>query len=323
MDEQGGAMTNEQEEEPWAPPFANDFERFYREVMSKKTFAERLEAYPSISPSGAYLRDILCGELLRAGFLYDLDMMPELREFYQWVLANGMPAEHRWQVLRHITEATDGLKHPPVYAYLPMMLLDPDRRIAATATIDYVSRGPLSDGDPLAFPKDVIESIKAREPANIGAVFGALLHLGDPRVCKLLWPLKDSLSPEEANEAACCPNGFIYSATVEFMLDWLEEREGNREDRLFGSLASGLILQKRVMMHPFVSTGLRPFPVNSVTPEEFRAMQQWIPFDEYAKSVAPRMLALERAEEPPKAMSLVISAWGIGERDLSMFGIRQ
>mgnify|MGYP004197177263 CR=1 FL=1 len=35
---------------------------------------------------------------------------------------------------------------------------------------------------------------------------------------------------------------FLYAATIEFYLDWLEERDGDYDDGIFGSLASGLVM---------------------------------------------------------------------------------
>jgi hypothetical protein len=107
------------------------------------------------------------------------------------------------------------------------------------------------------------------------------------------------------------------AATIDFILDWMEGLEGDAPDVLFGALASNLIQQKRHAARPLVRTGLRPFPTNSVSDEEYEAISKWVPFETYVRTVASRLLALERAEPPPKTMSLVIQKWGIAERDLS------
>jgi hypothetical protein len=134
-------------------------------------------------------------------------------------------------------------------------------------------------------------------------------------VCRLLWPIKDGLSHEEAREAAKCFSTVMSAASIEFVLDWLESLEGTAQDTLFGALTSNLVLQKQHMAAPLVRTGPRPFPYDSVTAEKAEDMAQWISFDEYRRRIAPRLLALERAESPPKTLSLVIKEWGIAERD--------
>jgi len=106
------------------------------------------------------------------------------------------------------------------------------------------------------------------------------------------------LSFEEANEAAQCTSGFVSAATIDFVLRWLEGLEGATDDALFGSLVSHLVLQRRHMQSSLIATGLRPFPVTGVTPEEQRAMLKLIPLEEYVISIAPRLLALAQADFP-------------------------
>jgi hypothetical protein len=197
------------------------------------------------------------------------------------------------------------------------MTEDPDRGIVSTAAFDYASSGSLIDNDPMTCPKEIVRFIEEGEAANTGAVFGGLLCLGDPRVNRLLWPIKDRLSLEDASEAAKCFYGLMSAATIEFVVDWLESLEGSDQDALFGDLVSNLVLHKRHMATPRVRTGLRPFPTDGVKDEEARDTEQWISFEEYRRRIAPRLLALEQAEPPPKTMSAVIQEWGIAERDLS------
>jgi hypothetical protein len=39
---------------------------------------------------------------------------------------------------------------------------------------------------------------------NQGAAFGALLYLGDARICQMLWPIRDHLDQKAINEAVKC-----------------------------------------------------------------------------------------------------------------------
>src|SRR5271169_6638571 len=96
--------------------------------------------------------------------------------------------------------------------------------------IDYVSLGPLTGDDPMSRVKDIIGMIESNILENEGAAFGALLHIGDKRVCDLLIPQRDSLDRDAMNIAVKCSTGFVHSATADFYLDWLEGMEGGDQD---------------------------------------------------------------------------------------------
>jgi hypothetical protein len=78
-----------------------------------------------------------------------------------------------------------------------------------------------------------------------GRLFGALLNIGDRRVCDLLIPWRDSLDRDAINNVVNCSTGFIHSVTANFYLDWLKGMEGTDQDRVFGIVASGLALLKK------------------------------------------------------------------------------
>jgi hypothetical protein len=303
-----GAMVDDKAM-PWTPLLLTDPERAWKVILNQD---DSVRAYGFND-----VRDLLFGEIIRIGYFNEQAMAAPLARVYDYFLDHGMPSEVRAEIYRHVVGMVENTKIVSVNAFTPFFCRDPDRGIASTAALDYVSLAPMLGDDPMRSSKELIEMIEAGEIRNPGAVFGALLVLGDPRLCKLLWPLKDRLSYDEANEATQCTTGFISAATIDFVLSWLEGLEGTCDDRLFGSLAAHLGLQRRHMQMPFVATGPRPFPVTSVTPEELRTMQKLIPIEDYVNSVAPRMLALARAEPEPKALSFVLRKWGIAAPSLN------
>ena len=131
-----------------------------------------------------------------------------------------------------------------------------------------------------------------------------------PARVRTFLPLRDSLTSAEANEAVLCYGGFIHAATTEFQIDWLEGMQGNARD-LFGVVVSGLMLSRKGMKAPLVMTGERPFPANSVAPEQHRRMARFVPIEEFTERVAPRLRELARTEPPPKVMPDVLEAWAI------------
>jgi hypothetical protein len=297
------------EARPWEPLFTTKPERF-TEILLNQDDAARAREYERV-------QDLLFGEIVRFGFLNHPEQWPSLAALYRYLLDHELPLETRWEVYRHVVGMVTNSKVVSAGALTPFFLLDPDRGVASTAALDYTSLAPLRDDDPMSRPKELLQLIDDGEVRNPGAVFGALLVLGDPRVCKLLLPYRDRLSQDEAKEAAQCTTGFVHAATIEFVLAWMEGLDATTEDALFGSLASHLGLQRRHMQIPFVATGLRPFPVTSVTPSEQQAMLELIPVRHYLNSIAPRMLALERAEPETKVMPGILSLWEIGPSTLN------
>jgi hypothetical protein len=287
----------------WTPLLETEPQRFHDLIFSVSGPDERRSRYPSVA-------DALLGEIVRYGALVEEAGVPDLRAFYRWCV-HEIPVEIR----RSIAERVKRMRQHPsmltVNAYLPFIMAETDRLIVSTASVDWSSEGELTAGDPMSRPRDLVNLILSGEPANPGAVFGGLLHLGDPRVCALLWPVRPTLRDEDANEAVKCVTGFLSSATIDFVLSWMESIPADVSSALFGILASNLALQRRHLATPFVFTGERPFPFASVPEEARRAMVKPVPIAAYTKAVAPRFRALEAAEPAPKVMTEVLAMWGI------------
>jgi hypothetical protein len=231
---------------------------------------------------------------------------------YERVMDSGMPVEIRRQIYQQTAAAQE--REPAVVscnAYLPFIFCETAEGIVGSATIDYASLAELNDGDPMTRVKEVIGLIERERIQNRGAAFGALLFMGDSRVTRLLVPLRDRLALDEVATAMRASTGAMSAASVEFVLDWLEGLDGDPTDGLFGTVASGLVNVRRRLKAPLVMTGLRPFPVSSVTPEEHARVARPIGIDDFTAQIGPRLLDLERTEPEPKIMPVVFETWGI------------
>jgi len=196
-------------------------------------------------------------------------MIADLKQLYgEWL--KQVPADRRGEVFRHVQGMVDNVDYVSFNAFLPFVVEDDDRGIVATAVIDYVSLASPTGDDPMSRPRDIVELIEGGMLKNQGAAFGALLHIGDPRVCKLIWPLRDALEADAVGEVIHCETGFIPACTAEFYIDWLEGMEGDTLDGQFGLVASGLALLRKRSAVDEVFTGLRPFPfTKSMTLKRF------------------------------------------------------
>jgi hypothetical protein len=254
--------------------------------------------------------DLLLCEVVRYGIFNKQEMIGPLANLYRQLMGK-IPEEDRHSIYEYVVELVENTPAVSINAFLPFIAEDAARSIVSRAVIDYVSLGPLSDNDPMSRVKDVIGMIKLKMLKNEGAAFGALLHIGDKRVCNLLIPLRDSLGRDAMNNAVNCSTGFIHSATIDFYLDWLEGMEGVYEDGAFGVVASGLALLKMRSQTDEVATGDRPFPAHSVTPEQWRSSVQLTPLAKYLQTISRRLHALERSEPPPRVMPRVLEEWGL------------
>jgi hypothetical protein len=254
--------------------------------------------------------DLVLCEIIRYGCFNRQEMIGPLAQFYREFVMR-MPEEKRFALSRYISDMVETSGFVSINAFLPFIAEDDSRMVVSSNVIDYVSLGNLDNDDPMSRVKDILGMIDRGMLKNEGAAFGGLLHIGDPRVCNLLRPVRDGLDDDALNEAVKCQTAVMHAATIEFYLDWLEGLEGDIADGKFGIVASGLALVKKKSQLDTVSVGQRPFPTRGTTPEQWNSMRKLIPVTDYVKGVALRMYALERAEPPPRIMPDVLTTWGL------------
>jgi hypothetical protein len=250
---------------------------------------------------------VLC-EITRYGFYNREEMIGPLAAFYR-ELVMKLPEERRFELYRHVAGMVEAGDHISINAFLPFMAEDNSRQIVSTAVIDFVSLGPLTENDPMSRVKGVVGMIESGMLENEGAAFGALLHMGDRRVCQLVLPLRDSLDRDTLQEVVNCQTGFMHAATVDFYLNWLEGLEGDVRDRQFGLVAAGLGLLRKRRSSDDIFTGERPFPTRGATRNQWLKLQKPMKYADYLDRIAPRMYAIERAEPPPRIMPHVLVEW--------------
>ena len=259
--------------------------------------------------------DLITCEIARYGIFNYPEMIGPLAELYsKWVLYDK-DENNRWKIYKIIQKFIISVDFISVNAFLPFIAQEISSRIVSSAVIDFVCLGPLTDNDEMSRVNDIIAMIEGCHIKNNGAAFGGLLHLGDRRISKLLWTVKDLLEKDEVQTALQCFTPYLHAAAIEFKLDWLEGMEGDIEDGLFGVIAGAFGREKRLSDAAFVQTGGRQFPVpRNPTPAqqaEARRLAGFMPVGEYAKRIAPRLYALERSEPPPRVMPAVLRYWGL------------
>ncbi len=244
---------------------------------------------------------LLCGRSTAGG-----ETLAPAREIYATFMGR-VPAERRRDnYLATATAATVG--RTGVGALLPYLLREDVPGIVATAALDYAVLRPLDDGDALAGPRRVLGLAQDGEVANRAAAIGGLLMMGDARVNALLEPLHRGLDAEAVSVIARCQTGFLFSATIGFYLDWLEELADAGADGSFGFLAGALCRMRIDAIVASVWSVERRFPTAPGDP--FRMLWDW-PVDEYAETIRPRLEAIAARETCDRVMPFVMEAWGL------------
>lgn len=279
------------------------------ELFQKALFID--EAKTRMEMLSNSMGDILLCEILRYGFFNKEEMVSDVSNLYRQMALPNLEEELRFNIFKHAVGMITNVPSISINALLPFICEDSSRRIVSTATIDLVSLGQIENGDPMHLPSTIVDLIKSPAVKNPGAIFGGLLNLGDPRLCKLLWPTRELLDKEAVQEAIHCSTGFIYTNTIDFLIDWLEETIESNEG-LFGILAAGLGKEIKLNKIDKAFTGERPFPF----PKDDNDVRKLIDsrsilLSDYIKTIAPKLYKLEAKEPAPKIMSHVLRAWGL------------
>ena len=142
-------------------------------------------------------------EIMRYGIYNKTEMIRDLSQLYAEQVMK-MKESDRKKIYAHIAGLVENVSFVSANAFLPFIAEDSARGIVSTAVIDYVGLAPLTKNDPMSRPRDIIGLIESGNLKNEGAAFGALLYLGDARVCKMLWLIRDHLDRKGINEAVKC-----------------------------------------------------------------------------------------------------------------------
>lgn len=229
--------------------------------------------------------------------------------------ADGGPAEARLAVYGPLAlRVRRG--QLPAWALMPILMGDHDRHIvSAAATAAALSHRPDPAG-PENGPFCVLDHLLTARARNTGAGLGALLGLGDPQVADVIFELRGMLAHPELSstldEMLETTSGILHRSTIEFFMNWLQELAPDlpRSADLFRRVARGLANRRFAATAYVVIDGQPRYPA-PLEGEMFEHGWCVIPLDEYTRSIASRLLALDRAaaslDQPPE----IAAPWGI------------
>lgn len=271
-------------------------------LLAMEDVRRRFLAYPN-----AAMR--LLGEMLVYGRTNNPGMIPALRMLYGSAVED-CTVQEREEIYEFLLDFAEKKRATP-NVLVPFMGSEPVGYLASRAVIDFCMIAAAHSGKPEEGMWQVGGIMRSGQLENLGAVFGGLLCLGDRRAHPYLLEVRPMLAPEDVDQVVRTFTGFLSAATVEFYLDWMEECRRDFNDRLFGALAAGLVNQVSRAQQPYVMTGERDLPPGRLPREVAERREAWVPLEDYAQQIAPRLLALDAAEPEPKVMPDVLEAWGI------------
>ena len=210
----------------WEPLFLAEPQRFTR-ILEEPSLQQRLRRWPGYE-------DMFLGEAIRAGVMRDEEARESLLELYRFGLSNGLPAQAR----RH---AVGGLRlyarqKPPLPSSIWRLFLemDPDRHVAAEAAEGWLEA---EAGEQAA--GSLVRVLTDGGVMSRGGAIGGMLRRGPPHLAALLQDLRDSLEPQEIEDALCCCDGVMPPSSRAFLAHWLDslgEEDQLRRDLLHRAL---------------------------------------------------------------------------------------
>ncbi len=235
--------------------------------------------------------------------------IPALERYFEYTISKTDP-ERRALMARELTARVETSKIS-FYAFLPILVVERKRDIVVTATIDFVSCSPFNDNGELCAIGELRDLFRGRAIANPGAVFGALVTMGERRFADFLDSIEPLLTNDELDVAARVHTPFLKPTEVSYWLHlankFAAEGPGTSGQR-FGSCALAIALARRDIRSDRVIEGQRDFPCRGKE-NPIRIIQETT-VDEYAESIVPELYELEAIEAPPKLFSHVLRTWG-------------
>jgi hypothetical protein len=220
-----------------------------------------------------------------------------------------LPRDER---MRHLLQLVEWIERQQLStcALLPFFHIETDPQIVATAALHAAPVWPgETEDDPLCGVRALVA--KAWEFRDTGreeravAILEGLLLLGDPRVTGELRNCWRELSPDGRRSLASLEGVRAYGPVIDWLIEWLEDCEGNE----FGAVAWSLTQMAQQAKSYGVVEVDRALPIWSRPIEEAaRHTNEWT-FAEFGALIAGRLRNIADNESEPRLMHHVLAAW--------------
>jgi hypothetical protein len=203
----------------------------------------------------------------------------------------------------------------------PFLHVDQSPVVISSAALALAGLIPGREDDPLDGVQQVLDMARHyatnREESRAASILKGLLLLGDRRIVRGVGPCWRWLSLSARRELSTLSGISAYAAVIEWMIDWLEECEGDE----FGAVAGTLARLPSKGRYAEVVDIHRTFPVWEAEDGQVVSLLQRWSFEEFGERIRPRLLQLAADETPPRVMYDVLKLWGIDHTRRHMAGV--
>ena len=244
--------------------------------------------------------------------------LPHITQWYARAVV-VLPERARAELVLQFAASCEARDLPPDILQF-FLRADPAPLVISTATIALLGVLPPSASDALSGVRELVAL--ARQCTDEGAAVRAaailkgLVSVGDRRVLAIVGPCWRWLPQAARPELSAVGGQLVHAPLIEWLMDWMEETEGDEFGAVAGTLAR------------MASTGAaevlevhRAIPVwEAAGGEVIRVQRSWT-MDQFTAQIRPRLLQLAADEDAPRVMHDVLQSWGIDSNQRQMAGV--
>lgn len=301
----------------WLPEFIDSQVEKPKNTAPQKLKIKSLDELNSILESEnwkTFEEDQLADLFRSTSYVYgqngDTSYIKWLSGIYRQIIAIGIDDETRLLLEIELSSLVNQKKAISV-VFLPFLVEDASQQVASKALIDFVSTSDYINDELYAFT-ELRTLFKNNTLSNPGAVFGALIAMGDDKAINFAKEFINDITLDELRVACKVHTDFIHHPSVQFWIWWakqLVEKSDNESQAKLSNCASALVLSLQYGNQGKVAYGDRNYPCQA-NDESIIKKGEWT-IDEYAEKIAKDLYELEAIETAPKLFSDVLRAWGL------------
>ena len=221
---------------------------------------------------------------------WDEGLLHVVRLLYQSFL-DKCDAVERESLYQTVLEDVESARTGPL-GLIPFIQMEPNRRIASSSAREYLLNYRADPENSLEGVRSVVDMIVNGPVGNRGAVFAALVLLGDRQIHSVARAVRNDLEVDDIREFSYTHVDHLIAATIEFCLEWLLRL--NRPDsyesfRLVASALNLMLVHDRTgtvidVKYDLGPSGFRRRPTILRTREFEDYLQEVLPVMEYIAS---------------------------------------
>ena len=249
--------------------------------------------------------------LVTYGLSSDESMIDGLRRQYLTAVGETTDEERSGLMIALISHVEQRRLHANTLN--PFLVVEPSPRLVSMAALHLVACYPdTTTQDPLHGVREITslaqDALTRGEELRAAGMLLGMLQIGDRRINDQLGECWRWFGPAGRSLLAKVGSEFPKAATIDWLLNWLEQCEGNE----FGAVAGTVARHGQRAAAIGVTEIRRALPIWDVPDDRvIQVLQSWSQA-EFASRIAEQLAQLARHEEGDRIMPDVLQCWGLG-----------